>query len=114
MSEAKTKTVAVVTEMPQRPEIRPGSTVRVHQKITETTEKGERERIQLFEGVVLAVRGAGNGRTITVRKIASGVGVERIFPIYSPMIDKIEVVKQSKVRRAKLNYLRSYKKKLKE
>lgn len=100
--------------MPQRPEIRPGATIRVHQKITETTEKGDRERIQIFEGVVLAMRGSGNSRTITVRKIASGVGVERIYPIYSPMIEKIEIVKQSKVRRAKLNYLRSYKKKLRD
>ena len=114
MSETTQKEVVMVTEMPVRPEVKPGMTVKVHQKIIETTEKGERERIQVFEGIVLALRGSGNGRTFTVRKISSGVGVERIFPIYSPMIEEIEIVKQAKVRKAKLNYLRSYKKKLRE
>lgn len=104
----------VLTTLPERPEVRPGMTVKVHQKITETTEKGERERIQIFEGVVLAVRGSGSVRTFTVRKISDGIGVERIFPVYSPRIEKIEIVKQAKVRRAKLNYLRQYKKKMKE
>lgn len=85
------------------PEIKPGNTVRVHQKIKE----GEKERIQVFEGLVLACKhGRGLGSTITVRKVASGVGVERIFPIHSPAIDKIEVTKKSKVKRAKLYYLR--------
>ena len=98
--------------MPVRPEIKPGMTVKVHQKITETTEKGERERIQVYEGVGLAMRGAGIGRTMTVRKISNGIGVERILPIFSPLIDKIEVVKQAKVRRAKLSYLRKSKKRM--
>lgn len=81
----------------------PGSTVRVHQKIQE---KGK-TRIQIFEGLVIAVKhGHEAGSTFTVRKVASGVGMEKIFPLYSPMIDKIEVVKQSKVRRSKLYYIR--------
>ncbi|MBI2452650.1 MAG: 50S ribosomal protein L19 [Parcubacteria group bacterium] len=88
------------------PDIRPGDTVRVHQKIKE----GSKERLQVFEGVVLARKhGKGINATITVRKISSGVGVERIFPIHSPSLDKIEVVKRSKVRRAKLYYLRDTK-----
>ncbi len=85
------------------PEIRPGYTIRVHQRIEE---KGK-ERIQIFEGVVIAKKhGKGISGTITVRKVASGVGVERIFPIHSPNITKIEVIKKGKVRRAKLYYLR--------
>lgn len=90
--------------------------VRVHQKIKETNTKGEeRERIQVFEGTVIAVKGKdAQSRSITVRKIASGVGVERIFPVKSPAIAKIETVKQYEVRRAKLYYLRTHKKKLSE
>ena len=83
--------------------IRPGDTVRVHQKIEE---KGK-TRLQVFEGVVLARKhGDEPGATFTVRKVASGVGVEKIFPLYSPLIDKIEIVKRSKVRRAKLYFIR--------
>ena len=83
--------------------IRPGDTVRVHQKIEE---KGK-TRIQIFEGVVLARKhGSEPGATFTVRKVASGVGVEKIYPLYSPLIDKIEIVKRSKVRRAKLYFVR--------
>jgi large subunit ribosomal protein L19 len=105
------------------PDIRPGDTVRVHQKIKEIVvsaakskakkeTKEEKERIQVFEGVVIQRRGGkGLSGTITVRKIASGVGVEKIFPIYSPTIVKIEVVKRGKVRRAKLFYLRKKKEK---
>ena len=85
------------------PEIRPGYTIQVHQRIEE---KGK-ERIQIFEGVIIAKKhGGGISGTITVRKVASGVGVERIFPIHSPNITKIEVIKKGKVRRAKLYYLR--------
>lgn len=97
-------------------EVEPGMVVRVHQKIKETTPKGdERERIQIFEGTVIAKKGKdARSRTITVRKVASGVGVERIFPVQSPVIAKIEVVKQYATSRAKLYYLRTHKKKLKE
>ncbi|MBI2099526.1 50S ribosomal protein L19 [Candidatus Uhrbacteria bacterium] len=114
MAETAQKTVNLLEVLPERPEVRPGMTIKVHQKITETTEKGERERVQIFEGVVIATRGSGVGRTFTVRKISNGIGVERIYPLYSPVLDRIEIVKQSKVRRAKLNYLRGYKKKLKD
>ena len=84
------------------PDFRPGDTVRVHAKVIE----GERERIQMFEGVVLRMRNRGPASSFTVRRISHGVGVERIFPIHSPLIDKVEVTKVGKVRRAKLYYLR--------
>lgn len=85
------------------PEIRPGDTVRVHQRIKE----GDKERVSVFEGLVIA-RKHGNGirAMITVRKVVDGIGVERIFPIHSPAVEKIEVLKSSKVRRAKLYYIR--------
>jgi large subunit ribosomal protein L19 len=99
------------------PLVKAGVTVKVHQIIKEKNTKGEEKtRIQIFEGIVLAKKG-GNAKnaTITVRKIASGgVGVEKIFPIWSPVIDKIELVKEAKVRQSKLYYLRDYKKKLSE
>ena len=89
-----------------RSEIGPGYTVKVYQKIKE----GDKEKIQVFEGLVIAKKhGKGISSTITVRKTISGVGVERIFPVHSPNIEKIEVVKQEKVRRAKLYYLREAK-----
>src|SRR5437762_14317892 len=81
---------------------RPGDTVRVHVKIRE----GENERIQVFEGTVIRQRRAASRSTFTVRKISFGQGVERIFPVHSPMIDKIDVVRSARVRRAKLYYLR--------
>ena len=81
---------------------RPGDQIRVHFKIVE----GESERIQVFEGVVIRKKGTGLGETFTVRKESFGVGVERIFPIHSPRIEKIEAVRSGKVRRAKLYYLR--------
>lgn len=85
------------------PVIQTGHTVRVHQKIKE----GEKERIQIFEGLVIRVNsGHGADKTFTVRKIVQGIGVEKIFPLYSPNIQKIEVKKESKVRRAKLYYMR--------
>jgi large subunit ribosomal protein L19 len=84
------------------PVFRAGDTVRVHVKVKE----GQRERIQVFEGVVIQRRGGGVSETFTVRKVSYGVGVERTFPLHSPRIDKIEVVRRGKVRRAKLFYLR--------
>ena len=84
------------------PSFRPGDTLKVHVKVIE----GTRERIQLFEGVVIKRRGGGISETFTVRKISYGVGVERTFPLHSPKIDKIEVARRGKVRRAKLYYLR--------
>ncbi len=87
---------------PNIPEFRVGDTVRVDVKIIE----GKRERIQAFEGIVVARRGGSVSETFTVRKISSGVGVERIFPIHSPKIDKVTVVRKGKVRRAKLNFLK--------
>ncbi len=85
------------------PEFRSGSTVRVHVKIKE----GDKSRIQVFEGVVTERKGGGIGETFTVRKISNGVGVERKFPLHSPIIDKIEVTRHGKVRRNKLRYLRN-------
>src|SRR3989338_4355369 len=100
---------------PAGTELKPGMTVRVHNRIVETTAKGEeKERIQIFEGIILGLRGGGQSRTFTIRKISHGIGVERIFPINSPMIAKIEAVRQAHVRRAKLGYLRTSKKRLKE
>ncbi len=98
------------------PEIKPGMTVRVHQIIKEKNAKGEeKERVQVYEGMVIARRhGLEPGATLTVRKVSEGIGVEKIFPIYSPNIAKIEIKKSAKVRRAKLDYLKTYKKKLKE
>ena len=87
------------------PTMKIGDTVRVHVKIVE----GDRERIQAFEGILIARRGSLNTATFTVRKISHGVGVERIFPVHSPNIDKIEVIRHGKVRRAKLYYLRDKK-----
>lgn len=87
---------------PDLPEIRVGDTVKVHIKIKE----GTRERIQIFEGFVLKKQNGGLRETFTVRRIASGVGVEKTFPLHSPRIDKIEVVRHGVVRRAKLNYMR--------
>lgn len=85
------------------PEYEVGDTVRVHVKVIE----GEKERIQVFEGVVIAKKGTSNRETFTVRKVSYGVGVERIFPVHSPFVEKVEVVRSGRVRRAKLYYLRS-------
>ncbi|SRC43743.1 50S ribosomal protein L19 [Staphylococcus aureus] len=100
------KLIEAVTKSQLRtdlPSFRPGDTLRVHVRIIE----GTRERIQVFEGVVIKRRGGGVSETFTVRKISSGVGVERTFPIHTPKIEKIEVKRRGKVRRAKLYYLRS-------
>ena len=84
------------------PAFSPGDTVRVHVKIRE----GDKERIQVFQGVVISKRKGGMNATFTVRKVSYGVGVERIFPIHSPIIDKVELVTRGRVRRAKIYYLR--------
>ena len=100
------------------PQLTPGDTVRVHVKVKETSVKEEikgkpketvRERVQVFEGVVIALKGSGTRATVTVRKVSSGKGVERIFPLHAPTIDKIQVVKHAHVRRAKLYFLRERK-----
>lgn len=85
------------------PDFRAGDTVKVHVKVVE----GSRSRVQVFQGVVIRVQGAGIGRTFTVRKVSFGVGVERTFPLHSPIFEKIEVVTRGDVRRAKLYYLRN-------
>ncbi|BBM69224.1 50S ribosomal protein L19 [Rhodothermus marinus] len=84
------------------PEFGPGDTVNVHVRVVE----GDKERIQQFKGVVISIRGSGARKTFTVRKVSNGVGVERIFPLYSPKIARIEVLRRGHVRRAKLYYLR--------
>ncbi|MGN0636601.1 MAG: 50S ribosomal protein L19 [Acutalibacteraceae bacterium] len=86
----------------QKPELAIGSTVRVYVKIRE----GERERVQMFEGTVIAKRGSGVSETFTVRRISYGVGVERVFPVNSPNVEKVELVRNGRVRRSKLYYLR--------
>jgi len=99
----------IITEITQEqlrtdlPAFRPGDTVRVHVKVVE----GTRERVQLYEGVVIQRRGGGISETFTVRKISYGVGVERIFPVHTPKITLLEVIRRGKVRRAKLFYLRN-------
>ncbi len=85
------------------PDFRAGDTLKVHVRVIE----GDKERIQLFQGVCIARRGSGTRETFTVRKISGSIGVERIFPLHSPVVDKIEVARKGKVRRAKLYYLRN-------
>ena len=87
------------------PDFIAGDTVKVYVKIKE----GEKERIQVFQGVVISKRGAGTGATFIVRKVSYGIGVERIFPLHSPVIDKIEVITRGRVRRSKIYYLRKLK-----
>ena len=87
------------------PDFQPGDTIKVHSRILE----GDKERVQIFEGVVIRRKGGGSRESITVRKISYGVGVERIFPLHSPRIVKIEVIRRGRVRRAKLHYLRKLK-----
>ena len=84
------------------PEVHVGDTVKVHMRIVE----GEKERIQIIEGVIIKMHGGGTRRTLTVRKMSFGIGVERIFPLHSPRVEKIDVVKRAKVRQARLYYLR--------
>jgi large subunit ribosomal protein L19 len=95
--------IARVTQNKKIPEFEPGDTLQVNVKVVE----GDRTRIQVYEGVCIGRSGAGVHESFTVRKISYGEGVERVFPLYSPMIDSIEVVRRGKVRRAKLYYLRA-------
>jgi len=95
----KVRQMQIRTDLPK---FKPGDRINVHFKVIE----GDKERIQQFEGDVISIRGSGIDQTFTVRKISDGVGVERIFPMHSPRIAKIEVVREGKVRRAKLYYLR--------
>ena len=90
-------------QRPAHPEFRPGDTIKVHVKIKE----GDKERLQVFEGVVIARNNTGMSETITVRKVSFGQGVERIFPVQAPVVDHIDVVRTGRVRRAKLYYLRA-------
>ncbi len=100
--ELEAEQMAAVTKQRKLPEFGPGDTVRVNVKVTE----GSRSRVQAYEGVVIARKGGGLNESFTVRKISYGEGVERVFPVYSPMIDSVDVVRRGKVRRAKLYYLR--------
>lgn len=90
------------TQLRERPLMRAGDTVRVHVKVRE----GEKERIQIFEGIVIGQHRGGSRATFTVRKVSFGQGVERVFPLHSPIIDRIDVVRSAQVRRAKLYFLR--------
>ncbi|MCL4847582.1 MAG: 50S ribosomal protein L19 [Acidobacteria bacterium] len=89
-------------QLTERPAMRPGDTVRVHVKVRE----GDKERIQVFEGIVIGMHRGGARASFTVRKVSFGQGVERIFPLHSPIIDRVEVIRSAKVRRAKLYFLR--------
>jgi large subunit ribosomal protein L19 len=89
-------------QLTERPDIRPGDTVKVHVRVRE----GEKERIQVFEGIVIGMHRGGARASFTVRKVSFGQGVERIFPLHSPIVDKIEVIRSAKVRREKLYFLR--------
>ena len=93
------------SQLTERPDMKSGDTVRVHVKVRE----GDKERIQIFEGIVIGLHRGGSNATFTVRKVSFGQGVERIFPLHSPTIDKIDVVRGAKVRRAKLYFLRDLK-----
>lgn len=91
-------------------ELQAGQTVRLHERIKDVSPKGEeRERIQVFEGMILALGGKGISRTVTIRKVSDGIGVEKIYPINSPVIAKIELVKTARVRQAKLGFLKNLK-----
>ncbi len=93
------------TQLAERPQMRSGDTVRVHVKVRE----GDKERVQIFEGIVIGLRGGGARASFTVRKVSFGQGVERIFPLHSPIIQKVDVVRSARVRRAKLYFLRDLK-----
>ncbi len=109
--ENTTKALPYASKLVGMDDLKAGQTVRVHELIKDVNAKGEeRERVQLFEGMVLAVRGTGASKSFTIRKSADGWGVEKIYPIMAPIVSKVEFVKEVKVRRAKLQYLSNPKK----
>jgi len=117
--ESTSKDMPFVSKLDNMDNLRPGMTIRVHETIKDTNSRGEeRERTQIFEGLIIAMRGNGISRTMTIRKVSKGFGVEKIYPINSPIISKLELVKTAKVRRANLSYVRGtkrrFKRKLKE
>jgi large subunit ribosomal protein L19 len=105
MNQALVAKVASKHKKPELTVMEPGDTVRVHVRIRE----GDKERIQIFEGTLIAQHNTGISKTVTIRKVSFGHGVERIFPLHSPVVDKVEMVRTGKVRRAKLFYLRKLK-----
>jgi large subunit ribosomal protein L19 len=105
MQNAAIAKILASNKRPEHPEFRPGDTIKVHVRIKE----GDKERLQVFEGVVIARNNTGMSETITVRKISFGHGVERIFPVQAPVVDHIDIVRTGRVRRAKLYYLRGLK-----
>ena len=105
MSDQKINLINATQMRDDIPEMAPGDTVNVHVRVIE----GQKERIQQFQGTLISLRGSGAGRTFTVRKISNGIGVERVFPLHSTKIAKIERVREGRVRRAKLYYLRGLK-----
>lgn len=120
MEEEQTQTsVSTEAQAPEKPaagnvltldQVRAGQTVRLHERIKDVSAKGEeRERVQVFEGIVLGVRGSGVSKTLTIRKVSDGIGVEKIYPLHSPLIAKIELVKTARVRRARLSFLNNLK-----
>ena len=123
-AEAPVELTEEVTELPPEgaevieasyTDLRSGMTIRLHETIKDVSPKGEeRERVQVFEGIILDIRGAGDSKTISIRKVSKGVVVEKIFPLRSPNIAKIEIVKTAKIRRGNLSFLRNFKRKLKE
>lgn len=117
--EAKTTAVESPSTKTKTTDIRPGMTVRVHERIKDISAKGEeRERIQLFEGIVLGLRGSGPSKSMVIRRVSKGFGVEKIYPLHTPTIAAVDIVKTAKVRRAKLSFLQDlrhpFKRKLKE
>ncbi|PJA46784.1 50S ribosomal protein L19 [Candidatus Uhrbacteria bacterium CG_4_9_14_3_um_filter_36_7] len=92
-------------------DLHPGMTIRIHERIKDVSSKGEeRERIQIFEGMIIGMRGSGISKTMTIRRVHKGFGVEKIYPLKTPSLTKIEVVKTAKIRRAKLSFLQNLKK----
>lgn len=109
-SEAITGKKVVASNVLSIDQLRAGQTVRLHERIKDVSAKGEeRERVQVFEGIILSVRGSGVSKTLTIRKVSDGIGVEKIYPLHSPLIAKIELVKTARVRRARLSFLNNLK-----